>query len=168
MSHYVSNIPAEEEKTSNNARFSCPICLKKWQKRLETPTPKGSKTFVYCIRLLWGIPSMLARKNRISTREFPSFKKKGIRFFSPLFSLTVYPGTVGVRASVVVSKKTAKTAVSRNRVRRQFYAILEQLIKGSNRTALLVFYPKTEALKSPNNLLKKEIENTLYETKLLV
>lgn len=110
---------------------------------------------------------MLARKNRISTKDFPSFRNKGIRFLSPFFSLTTYPATDKVRISVVVSKKTAKTAVSRNRVRRQFYAILQPLISGFSRNALLVFYPKTEALKTSSALLKKDIEKTLHDAKLL-
>lgn len=110
---------------------------------------------------------MLARKNRISTKEFPSFKNKGNRFSSPLFSATIYPTTTGFKASIVVSKKTAKTAVSRNRIRRQFYAIVETLLKKLKNSALVVFYPKTEALTTSQTQLKKEIEETLRNAKLL-
>lgn len=110
---------------------------------------------------------MLSRKNRISTTEFPSFKDKGIRFVSALFSGTFYSSTQGVRISVVVSKKTAKSAVERNRLRRRVYAAIEPYLKRFTQGALVVIYPKIEAIRSPLPLLQEEIESSLRKVKIL-
>lgn len=110
---------------------------------------------------------MLSRKNRIPKTEFPSFKDKGIRFVSALFSGTAYPSLGGVKVSVVVSKKTAKGAVERNRIRRRVYAAVEPFLGKFTREARVVFYPKTEAIKAPMTVLKEEIEVSLKKSKIL-
>lgn len=110
---------------------------------------------------------MLARTKRIPKSEFPSFKDKGIRFLSTLFSGTAYPSSVGTRVSVVVSKKTAKSAVERNRIRRRVYGAVEPYLLMVSRGARIIFYPKKEAKKAPASQLQKEIKEALQKIKLL-
>ena len=66
-----------------------------------------------------------------------------------------------MRVAVVVSKKTAKTAVMRNRIRRRFYAAIAPLLKNIKQGGLMVFYPKKEVATTPFLILKSEIEATL-------
>lgn len=113
---------------------------------------------------------MLPRKDRIPRHEIPSPKMKGFRVFSPLFSAVFYITTQNKeesRASVVVSKKTAKTAVSRNLLRRRFYSVLSPLLAVIKTPVIIVVYPKNEAKKALFSDLKTEIEKALKQAKLL-
>jgi ribonuclease P protein component len=111
---------------------------------------------------------MLPQKNRIPRKDFPTGPRQGSRVFSPLFSGVVHAQKEsGVRVSVVVSKKTAKTAVVRNRLRRQFYTAMTPHLQSFSQGALVVLYPKLEAKKAPFSLLKAEIEKALHGAKLL-
>ncbi len=110
---------------------------------------------------------MLSKKNRIARKDFPARNKQGFRVFSPLFSGTIYKNEGGVKVSVVVSKKTAKTAVARNYLRRIFYEAASESTKSFSEGALIVFYPKIEAQKAIFSVLKIEIEKTLRQAKLI-
>lgn len=106
---------------------------------------------------------MLPRKNRISKEDFPAPKMQGFRVFSPLFSGVIYKNEGLSRAAVVVSKKTAKTAVVRNRIRRRFYSGLAPFFKDALKGHLMVFYPKKEVATAPFAVLKSEIEAALHK-----
>lgn len=110
---------------------------------------------------------MLPQKNRISRKDFPTGSRQGLRVFSPLFSGVVYPYTAGVRVSVVVSKKTAKTAVVRNNLRRRLYAAVTPFLKDMVYSALIVIYPKVEAKQAPFSVLQREVEAALRHAKLV-
>lgn len=113
---------------------------------------------------------MLPRTHRISRKEFPAHTRQGFRVFSPLFTLVAYrPLTESSpsQVSVVVSKKIAKTAVARNRIRRRFYALMELHLKKFSRPATIIIYPKVEAEKVPFALLKTEMEQTLRKARCL-
>ncbi len=129
---------------------------------------------------------MLPKKNRISRKEFPSHKRQGFRVFSTFFSGTIYPTRGGespralavsnrtgqsegvAKVSVVVSKKTAKTAVARNYLRRIFYEATSDCLDGFLVGAIVVFYPKIEAQKAPLSVLKEEIKKVLRQAKLVL
>lgn len=111
---------------------------------------------------------MLPRKNRILKHDFPAPKRQGSRVFSPLFSGTFYKNEGEVRIAVVVSKKTAKTAVIRNLIRRRFYEILHPNIKSFTQQGFLVFYPKKETATVDFSALKIEIESALRKAKLII
>ncbi|MHB1117972.1 MAG: ribonuclease P protein component [Minisyncoccota bacterium] len=104
---------------------------------------------------------MLPKKNRIPRKDFPADRRQGFRVFSPLFSGVVYPSSYGVRVSVVVSKKTAKTAVVRNTMRRRMYAAITPFLKRFPRDVFVVLYPKAEVKQAPFSVLQKEIETAL-------
>ncbi|OHA83994.1 MAG: hypothetical protein A2937_00560 [Candidatus Yonathbacteria bacterium RIFCSPLOWO2_01_FULL_47_33b] len=119
---------------------------------------------------------MLPQKNRIARKDFPAGPRQGIlnqqvrglAVKSNLFSGVIHPQKIGgVRVSVVVSKKTAKTAVVRNSLRRRFYTAITPYLPGFSQGALVIIYPKIEAKKAPFSLLKTEIETALRHAKLL-
>ena len=111
---------------------------------------------------------MIPQKNRIIKKDFPAPKRQGSRIFSPLFSGTFYKEVDEMRVAVVVSKKTAKTAVTRNLIRRRFYSIMELHQKNLTQKGLMVFYPKKEALTATFDALKAEVEAALRRARLIL
>lgn len=112
---------------------------------------------------------MLSQKNRITRKDFPAHSRQGFRVFSELFSGTVCPSNEKeVRVSVVVSKKTAKLAVVRNRLRRVFYEAIKPYLKDISSGSLLVLYPKQAAVKADFSLIKSELESALKKAKIVV
>ena len=115
---------------------------------------------------------MIPKKNRISRHEFPSHKERGLRVFSPLFSGVFYKNSDILvkesRISVVVSKKTAKTAVVRNSLRRRFYDAFSPYLQALNSIRTIVLYPKKEAEKASFSTLKLEAEKALKQAKLII
>jgi ribonuclease P protein component len=69
---------------------------------------------------------MLAKLKRVSRPEFTTAYAAGQRYHSPFLTLVCVPGPV-FKASVVVSKKVAKKAHDRNRLRRRLYEVLSAL-----------------------------------------
>lgn len=110
---------------------------------------------------------MLPRNKRIQKKDFPAPKRQGFRVHSPLFSMTVYKNDESTRVSVVVSKKTAKTAVVRNKIRRRMYEAMKPFMDRITKTSLIVIYPKKEVSTIRFNVLKKEIETTLSKGKFI-
>ena len=104
---------------------------------------------------------MLPKKNRIPRKDFPTDPRQGFRVFSPLFSAVFYKTTKPEsHISVVVSKKTAKNAVTRNSLRRRFYSAAAEYLKNTP-IVVAVFYPKKEAIKADFKNLQSEIEKVL-------
>jgi len=114
---------------------------------------------------------MLPKKNRVPRKDFPSSKTKGLRGFSPIFSSVLYfaKETEGIesRVSVVVSKKTAKTAVVRNLLRRRFYEAIRPFLGQIKQGVTVVIYPKKEAIVAKFPEIEVEMEKTLKQTKLI-
>lgn len=110
---------------------------------------------------------MLPKKNRISKEGFPASQRQGTRFFSSLFSGVVYKNDIGARVAVVVSKKTARTAVVRNRIRRRIYNAIRQYLKNFLYPAFVVVYPKKEVSVVLFSALKTEIETALRKAGII-
>ena len=113
---------------------------------------------------------MLPQKNRIPRKDFPGHKVQGFRVYFPFFTAVFYkPGKeVSMsRASVVVSKKTAKSAVERNTLRRRFYDLLAPFFREAVEVTTVVIYPKADAQKAEFSLLKREIEKSFKQAKLI-
>lgn len=110
---------------------------------------------------------MLPRNNRVSRKEFPVYPTRGFRVSSPLFTAAIYPREHGVGISVVVSKKTAKTAVLRNRIRRRLYATVAPFLKTFVHGSIIVFYPNINAGQVPIDILKNEVSEMLKKQKLI-
>ncbi|MFM2339491.1 MAG: Ribonuclease [Candidatus Parcubacteria bacterium] len=71
---------------------------------------------------------MLKKAERIPRGQFETIFKTGKRLHVPLCQL-VYQVAPGPAFSVVVSKKVAKQAVVRNRLRRQVYGVVERYLR---------------------------------------
>lgn len=73
---------------------------------------------------------MVPKKQRIDRETFDEIMKKGRIVHSGLFSLRFLKNPEkSTHFGVVVSKKIAKTAVLRNKIRRRAYSILRKTIK---------------------------------------
>lgn len=110
---------------------------------------------------------MLPKKNRIPRKDFPVNNRQGFRVFSPLFSAVFYKNGKEPCVSVVVSKKVAKNAVTRNRIRRIFYALVERNLQNLKNPAMMIFYPKKESIGVEAQTLLKEMETALIKANLL-
>ena len=71
---------------------------------------------------------MISRKKRLPRALFLGFLKQGRVFNSPPLSLRVALETKEGYCAVVVSKKSVKTAVGRNKLRRQGYYLFKKYI----------------------------------------
>ncbi len=99
---------------------------------------------------------MLAKKHRVSRPEFTRTFAVGTRRHTPLFTLVTTPSPTP-QAVVVVSKKVAKKAHDRNRIRRRLYAAIAPLIAdGSVNGTLLVLTKPAVA-----QLTKREFVTTV-------
>jgi ribonuclease P protein component len=102
---------------------------------------------------------MISQKQRISRGEFQSLLKKGRSFHSPLFSLSISKDVPGERFAVVVSKKVAKKAVRRNKLRRWAYSILQKHQDSIfSDVACIFFYKKT-----PEDISFQDVEKQIVD-----
>jgi len=69
---------------------------------------------------------MLSKANRLSIREFDLVIKTGREVYSPFFTVKFSPSKE-FKFAPTAPKKTFKTAVSRNRVRRRIYAAVRKV-----------------------------------------
>lgn len=106
---------------------------------------------------------MLPRSNRISKKLFPN-TSAGKVFSNSNFSLRFLiknGSTEQFKASVVVSKKVAKTAIKRNLLRRRVYSIIQKegskIPKGLN----LIVYAKSGSTELSFTELKQAITELL-------
>lgn len=72
---------------------------------------------------------MLPKKNRLERLEVEEIIKTGSFFHTPYFTFYTKKGFNRAVFAVTVSKKVAKLAVSRNRIRRLFYREIAQSLK---------------------------------------
>ncbi len=75
---------------------------------------------------------MLPKKNRLSTRQFERSFKRSNRIKIGNYAFLISAGQAQTRCAVVVGKKISKSAVKRNRIRRQLYALIQKTILPSN------------------------------------
>ena len=83
---------------------------------------------------------MLPRRNRLSRREFTRVAQSRMVVGGELGSLRAALFPDPPRFSVVISKKVAKSAVARNRLRRRIYAILHKSAAASSRPVAGIWY----------------------------
>ncbi len=105
---------------------------------------------------------MVTSTNRLPRAAFPAFFASGRRLHSPHFTLVVTNHKTCM-VSVVVSKKVAKTAVDRNRLRRRAYGVVERLLKASSLPGVVIILYKAGSLKVPRLTLQAELEGLLAQ-----
>lgn len=99
---------------------------------------------------------MLSKKERLSRSEFSRFFSVGRRIHSPFFTLLYSPHET-LHASVVVSKKNAKHAVTRNKIRRQIYDMVRRYRSEKKVSGVYIFLTKKSVLHTPYAVLKQEV-----------
>jgi ribonuclease P protein component len=121
---------------------------------------------------------MFPKKNRISKKEFKEILTVGRVFHSPSFSLRGIKssslskrGAVPPKFAFVVSKKIAKTAVERNKMRRRGFHALREIIfcPGIAMNAKMngfscAFFFKKEGKEMKFDELKREIKVLLEKS----
>ena len=104
---------------------------------------------------------------------FPLLNKGARVFRNKLFLLRIVslPGTSSSRFAFSISKKVAKSAVVRNRMRRTGYRLIKKYIKEIPSDLLVSFtfqnLPKEKIKKEIEKEVEENLKNILLESKLL-
>lgn len=111
---------------------------------------------------------MLARTHRLPTPLIKEVSACGARVSSRFFSgkVLLNKDKTGLQVALVVAKKTARTAVRRNRIRRRTAALTRQLTHSPAVPLRLVVFPSAAVFDADTTLLKADFE--VFITKLLV
>jgi len=108
---------------------------------------------------------MLPSRNRIPRKVFPLLSNKAKTFRNNIFSLRYVPNTKpGSRFSFSVSKKVAKNAVARNKLRRTGYRLLKKYLPRIKTDILASFSFRTMP-KSDDEIIKN-LESILNDSLL--
>jgi ribonuclease P protein component len=108
---------------------------------------------------------MLQKAERLTVKEILALSR-GISVFSTLISLR-YVESKKLKFAVSVSKKIAQSAVSRNRIRRRVYSLLEKAKGDITKSAYIMLMPKKEFLDLPIEDLRTELISLLKKAKLI-
>lgn len=122
---------------------------------------------------------MLSKKNKLNTEEIKNLfdKKEGFSFSlktirHDFFDIKIFSGTNKEnniplpydKFSVILSGKTFKKAIERNKIKRRIYSVLEiylKSIKNTNNSYYVLIYPKKQSEDIIFQDLKKELYNIL-------
>jgi ribonuclease P protein component len=103
---------------------------------------------------------MLAKTNRLSRALFADYFSRGKRLHSEHFTIVYSPAEV-FKVSVVVSKKVAKKAHDRNRLKRQVYGYIAVLSKEQPLCGVFMVFPKPTLVKLAASPRQKAIVSEL-------
>lgn len=104
---------------------------------------------------------MVPKLQRINRETFEEIMKKGRIIHSGLFSMRFLKNPLNTSSfSVVVAKKVAKTAVSRNKIRRRAYSILAKLPK---KPYFMAFFAKKGVEKAAFAEVRSELESLVVK-----
>ena len=112
---------------------------------------------------------MLKRDSRVPKKLFP-FLRKNVLHEGEFFSIRVtfgVPGAESPKCICIVSKKIAKQAVKRNKIKRQVYSIIYSRLRNANKKSVLQIFPKTNSLDYDFQNLKIDLENIIQKNNLL-
>jgi ribonuclease P protein component len=99
---------------------------------------------------------MLKKANRIARTDFATYLKSGKRLHAECATL-IWHSHPTFHASVVVSKKVSKLAVTRNTIRRRVYAQLYTL-KNSNHTGVWIVLIKPPYMQLTKHPARTQIQ----------
>ena len=109
---------------------------------------------------------MIPKKSRITRENFEKVMKKGGLLNSSLFSLRFLQNPYKTtHFSVVVSKKVAKTAVSRNKLRRWGYSVLKKETDVLKKPYFIIFFEKKGAETAAFEGFKTDIQGLFKKLK---
>lgn len=103
---------------------------------------------------------MVPASLRIKRADFPTVIKTGRRLHGVYATAVCVFGT-STQVSVVVSKKVAKNAVDRNRLRRRVYGVVERFLLTSPLPVAVVFLLKPEAKTATRQALMCDMADLL-------
>jgi len=110
---------------------------------------------------------MLKKENRVTTRfQFNITRRFGAHYTARFFHLYVLEPRNYIGESqigIVVSNKLAKSAVSRNKVKRRFRESIRNNFDKINPNLWLVFHPKHQSLVATYEELNTDINQTLQK-----
>ena len=110
---------------------------------------------------------MLPSSRRLSTTLFDKVLKQGKFFSGSMFTIRVLKAQGMSRFSVVISKKIAKKAVERNKIRRRVYSSLNTLLPRLTDGFLCVFMMKDQIKAMEYEKIKKNIEDFFVNLSIL-
>lgn len=118
---------------------------------------------------------MIRKESRIKREKFEKVMKKGELISSHLFSFRIERKSLDLshnsaestsNFSVVVSKKVAKTSVSRNLLRRRVYEILRNIEKRLKNPCKIIVFAKKDSEVATFKALESEITAILENAKI--
>lgn len=109
---------------------------------------------------------MLSKDKRITSDDFKKRFEEATIVFTPHFSIKHIPSPDKPHIAVVISKKSAKTAVLRNQIRRKVYDRLATFFSDL-KPVYLVVTPNKSAQKLTNATLTQELHSALAKAGVL-
>ena len=105
---------------------------------------------------------MLPKKERLTSKMFDRFFSSGRRINSDLWQIVYVPSS-DFRAAVVVGKKIDKSAVKRNRLRRQVYNLLYRYHKYHQRNGAYLILTRPPIKTTTFAEIKDKLHSTLRQ-----
>ncbi|MEX0918287.1 MAG: ribonuclease P protein component [Candidatus Paceibacterota bacterium] len=106
---------------------------------------------------------MPPKKKRLTTEAFSRFFASGRRFHSDHLQLIHTPNPV-FHGAAVVGKKVYKTAVKRNRLRRQLYSALYAWHRAGDHNGVYIVVAKPAAANISGRILSAELRELVGRT----
>src|SRR5690606_11148871 len=110
---------------------------------------------------------MLSKTKRLSRKMFTQVMEKGQVFHCPFFLLRVGLGDGPTRFGVSVPKKVAKTAVSRNKLRRRVYSAIGRMYNSVDSDRLVVVVVKVDTKNLDYGTLASELEKIFVKSGII-
>jgi len=107
---------------------------------------------------------MFAKRYRLTQAAFKKYFASGRRQHSQYFTVIVAPATQ-LHVAAVVGKKVSKSAVVRNRLRRQIYGVMKRVIQTSH-TGIVIIIAKPAyaklSVKERRLAVEEELQKVVY------
>lgn len=113
---------------------------------------------------------MLSKKYKIPRDEFPKNKAKANFYNSQHLTLVVRKSEKhhkNTKFSFIISKKIARNAVLRNKMKRRGYYAIQKIIKNTKENLLAVFILKKEIQTIPYRQFEYQILQLLKKAKII-
>ena len=131
VTYAKENVPAEEEEAKDNTRIPRPLTECCRETRPRAPAHERARPPL-------GVARMVPRELRLTRENFARVARSGVLSHSDHFSVRKISAASARRGfSVVVSKKIARTAPARNRVRRRVYDALLRISSTAHVSAIV-------------------------------
>ena len=111
---------------------------------------------------------MLKKHSRLTKETIEKHLLRGRRIKTSRFLVlySVIPGNKLPQVSVTVSKKTAKLAVTRNKLRRRGYAAAAPLLSGLSPASIILLSYLSPDIKTPLGELREELKQAFIQAKI--